>query len=168
MPLGAGISPPSSVALCRLPLTRGSPTTLASIPITRMGPPLSHHYFPCITLFFYFYRSTAWPLVFIQVLLHFPVVISISQTITYATSGQLFSSPLWFFFPPSDSNLLPISSPYLYLHLFPSLFFLLANPPTLRSHLQWAFLGLSRWWDSYSLPDEALANGCWIMHGARI
>lgn len=79
-----------------LHLTQGSPTTLASIPITQMWPPLFRHYFPA-SPFFYFYRSTAWPVVFIQAFLHLPVVISISQTITYATSGQLFSSPLWFF-----------------------------------------------------------------------
>lgn len=61
------------------------------------------------------------------------------------------------------------SNLFLPIPLFASLpFYLLANPPTFRSHLQCAFLGLSRWWDSYSLPDEALANGCWIMHGARI
>lgn len=138
-----------------LHLTQGSPTTLASIPITQMWPPLFRHYFPA-SPFFYFYRSTAWPSF---TCCHFHI--TDHHLCHIRTTLQL--STLIFFPQILTSNL------FLPIPLFASLpFFLLANPPTFRSHLQCAFLGLSRWWDSYSLPDEALANGCWIMHGARI
>lgn len=116
-----------------------------------------------------FYRSCIWPPAFIEVFLHLPVVISISQNFTYATSGPSFvSSPLWFFSPSEIlSNLPPIPS-----HTYICISSFLSSSPWLIPYpsphtFSVPCLGSSWWWDSYSLPDEALANGCWIMHGGQ-
>lgn len=87
----------------------------------------------------------------------------------YATSGPSFvSSPLWFFTSESSftSSLFP---PILVFAYFFSYFF---PPPWLIPHpsshtFSVPCLGSSQWWDSYSLPDEVIANGFWIMHGSQ-
>jgi len=67
MPLQTGISLSFSVALCSLPVTWGSLTTLTSIPITQFWPsPFGHFSFHFhASTSSHFHRSVVWPLAFI-------------------------------------------------------------------------------------------------------
>lgn len=135
-----------------------------------LPPPIGHlsSQFPASTSS-HFNICTIWPLAFIQAFLHLPPVISISQAPTHATSRPSFVSlPLlilcfWIFSLPSFP-----SHTFICISSF-SLFFSIANPPPHPSpHTSGVrSLGSRRWWGSYSLPDEAIANGCWIMHGRQ-